>query len=272
MRRSPLTRRFAAALTVAFGLGAGSAYAQLEVNDIAAIARNAIIAGLKGVINENLDAQQQLFVKMATRLAKFTPLSKYAILMDDTPEWRIHDWFTGANLYSNDFLQAMTYGDRSGAGYHSVSAPRVGGADAAMARLTPDAQAYLKGELALLDIADSIITRGTDQTGQLRFNGREEARTIDVLQQSVTDEDDEQSLTAVLDKISAAALMEANNKQARIQFETAMLEHLALDNMRDRNADAMQMNMILNQRQDAGTLDAGMMTGAESNLRNWRQP
>jgi hypothetical protein len=258
--------------------GAAASHAQIvctipcPVWDVQAILRNIAINALKTELNKVLNDQQHLFVTMATRLAKLTPLKKYVIPMDDTPEWRIHDWFSGAVLFANAFHAALTYGDHSGAGYDAVALPRIGGVEGVLSRLSPQAAAYLRDELATLDIADSTIIRGTDDTGRQRFNGREEARTIDELQQAVTDENDAHSLTAVMDTVSAAGLMEAQDKQARIQLEAATLEQLILDNMRDRNSDTMQMNMTLNQLRDGRRIGQALIQGSENSLRLWRQP
>jgi hypothetical protein len=234
--------------------------------------KNIAINALKKEINDKLGDQGALLKTMANRLSKVASLANYAIAMDDTPEWRIHDWFTGFNLYSNDFQSALTYGDPSGAGYESVSLPRARAGESALGRLAPEAANYLRQELATLEIADSVIIRGTNETGRQRFNGREEARTIDELQRAVTDDDDEQSVTAVLDKISAAGLMESQDKQAKIQLTAAALEQLAIDNIRDRNADTMMMNMTLNQLRDGGRMGAALVQGSTNSLRTWRQP
>ena len=273
------TIRVISALVLAIVLG-GSAVSQAQIYctipcpiwDPQAILRNVAINALKTELNKVLNDQQQLFVTMAKRLVSLTPLKKYLIPMDDTPAWRIHDWFPGNVLYANAFHAALTYGDPSGAGYDRVSAPRVRPADGILTRLSPDAAAYLRGELAMLDIADSTIIRGTDDNGRQRFNGREESRTIDLLQQAVTSDDDQSSITAVMDTISAAGLMEAQNKQARIQLEAATLEQLTLDNMRDRNSATMSMNMTLNQLRDGGQIGRALIQGSENRLRTWRQP
>jgi hypothetical protein len=279
MTMRPRTTRVISALVLAIVLG-GGAVSQAQIYctipcpiwDPQAILRNIAINTLKTELNTVLNDQQQRFVTMAKRLVTLTPLKKYLIPMDDTPAWRIHDWFPGNVLYANTFHYALTYGDHAGTGYDSVALPRIGGDAEALSRLSPAAAAYLRGELAMLDIADSTIIRGTDDNGRQRFNGREESRTIDLLQQAVTNDDDQLSITAVMDTISAAGLMEARNKQARIQLEAATLEQLTLDNMRDRNSATMQMNMTLNQLRDAGQLGRALIQGSENHLRTWRQP
>ena len=47
-----------------------------------------------------------------------------------------------------------------------------------------------------------------------------------------------QSATAVLDKISGAALLETRQKQARLQYLTAIVEQLVVDNKRARDTEA----------------------------------
>jgi hypothetical protein len=272
-------KRFIPALVIAMVLGGGAiAQAQIictipcPVWDISSILQNVAINLLKKTINEKLDDQQEVLFKMATRLTKLTPLKKYVVLMDDTPEWRIHDWFTGANLYSNDFLQAMTYGDPSGAGYATVSGPRQVPDEPKFLALPGDTQQALGADLAVLDLADSTIARGTHETGALRFNGREEARTIADLQDAVTDDSDEESVTAVMDKLAAAGTIESRDKQAKLQFLSALLEQLTVDSMRDRNNDTANMNMVLSALEDDGAAGRSTVAGAASVLANWQLP
>jgi hypothetical protein len=88
----------------------------------------------------------------------------------------------------------------------------------------------------------------------------------------VTDEHDEHSLTAVMDTINAAGLMEARDRQARILLEAATVEQLTVDSIRDRNSDTMQMNMTLNQLRDGRRMGQALVQGSEHTLRTWRQP
>lgn len=272
-------KRFLPALVIALVLS-GTAVSQAQIIctipcptwDISAILRNTVINTLKKQVNGFLSDEHAVLVKMATRLAKVTPLRKYVIHMDDTPEWRIHDWFTGFNSFSNNFLHAMTYGDASGEGYRSVAAERIILNEPKFLAAGPYVMDALGADMAILDTADSVIVRGTHETGRLRFNGREEARTIDELQDSVTNDRDEESLTAVMDKISAAGVMEGRDKQARIQFLSALLEQHVVDSMRDRNQDAAALNMIANGLDDDGAVGRTLMKDATTTLRNWRQP
>jgi hypothetical protein len=77
----------------------------------------------------------------------------------------------------------------------------------------------------------------------------------------------------VLDKISGAVLIGTRQKQARLQFLTAIVEQLLIDNKRARDTEAAALNMQL-QRLRAGDDEgaAGLLTGAANDLRSWRQP
>ena len=76
----------------------------------------------------------------------------------------------------------------------------------------------------------------------------------------------------MLDKLAGAALIETQQKQARLQFLAAAVEQLLVDNKRARDTEAAALNMRLGQlHQDEGE-ESGFLTGAGDDLRNWRQP
>jgi hypothetical protein len=128
--------------------------------------------------------------------------------------------------------------------------------------------------LATLDAADSSIIAGTHEAGALRSNGQRELNAIDALESDVIDPSNDQSATAVLDKISGAALIETRQKQARLRYLTAIAEQLLVDNKRARDTEAATLNMQLRRLRgsDAGEDGGGMLTGAGDDLRTWRQP
>jgi hypothetical protein len=142
-----------------------------------------------------------------------------------------------------------------------------------LSALPPAAAAAIAAQLATLDLADSTIITGTDQNGRLRPQGKREMRAIDALEGDVVDPSQMQSATAVLDKISAAVLIEARQKQSRLQFLTALVEQLIVDNKRTRDTEAAAMNMQLGRLRsidDEG--GGGFLAGAGDALRTWRQP
>jgi hypothetical protein len=76
----------------------------------------------------------------------------------------------------------------------------------------------------------------------------------------------------VADKISAGALVEAQNKQAQIQFQAALLEQLLVGSVRARNAAARATNMQFNQMEDDGRMGREGVARATETLQNWRLP
>jgi hypothetical protein len=89
----------------------------------------------------------------------------------------------------------------------------------------------------------------------------------------VTDEDREQSLAAVLDKVSAASIVELQNKQTRAALETALLEQLVVEQTFQREADVAVNNMILTHMRaadDEGGSPSVVTNAAVDALRHWR--
>jgi len=246
------------------------ARAQWTIYDPANVARNTFTALTKA---ETLIVQNEQYAKlrrMAQRLSLFTSLAKY--VLDDIPAWRIHDFADPDTvLFARDYHAALNYGDRPGAGFQNVARTRLAAA-AALGRMSPTARDVALRALATLDAADSALIAATHQTGSLRFNGRRELQAVAALERHVVDESNEQSATAVLDKISGAEMIAAQQKQARTQFTAAMLEQLLIENKRSRDTEAAAMNMLLSRLRDGRTQEARLLAGAGDDLRTWRQP
>src|SRR5439155_25638251 len=126
----------------------------------------------------------------------------------------------------------------------------------------PDVGAFLAAALATLDLADSTIMTGTDQNGRLRAGGKREMRAVDALERDVVDPSSAQSATAVVDKISAAVLLENRNRQARMQFLTAIVEQLLVDNKRSRDTETAVMNMQLGRLRDGRAANTRLLAGS----------
>lgn len=264
-----LRRRLVTALVIcALSLGVGSAWA-FVVLDPATVAKNAVIAVLKGEILEVLEDQQVRVRRMARRLSVFTNLGKYAL--PEPPMWRTHG--SDDFLYSADYNNALDFGDPTGGAYLDVVRP-VSPADQALGRLTPQARAALLAQLGTLDLADATAIAAIDQTGRLRLGGRKnEFFAIEALEAHVIDPSDDQSATAVLDKISGAVLIETRQKQARLQLLTAIVEQLLVDNKRARDTEVASLNMHLQRLRGLESEGySGLLAGAGTALRIWRQP
>jgi hypothetical protein len=264
-RRIAIVLLVAASVTVSW-----SPAVAFVVIDPLTVARNAVTAALKSDILEVLTEQQRRFKRMARRLSVFTDLAKYAV--PDVPRWRVYR-YQDSNLYANPYVEALNYGDPAGAAFDEVSRLRAS-IDAELARLhgeSPAAAAAIAAQLATLDVADSTLIAGTDLNGRLRPLGKAQMRVIDKLEADVVDPSGAQSTTAVLDKISAASLVGARQKQSRLQFMIALVEQLALENKRSRDTEAAVMNMQLERLRLCGE-SGGFLTGAGNALRTWRQP
>ena len=262
------------AAAVALALSAGLAHAQLVITDPIVTLRDAAIAVLKRQVLNTLTQEADRVWRMATRLSASTNLGKYAAIGINVPMWRIHLFQGEQFLYANPYNAALNYGDATGTAYEEVARPRQapGLELTQLAELAPNADAAIVAELATLDAADSTMIAGTDQTGLLRYNGRQELAAIDALEDDALDPSATQSATAVLDKISGAALIRARQQQARVQFLAAIVEQLLVDNKRSRDTEAATMNMQLERLRWGSAANASVVAGAAATLRAWRQP
>lgn len=257
--------------TAAVCLTAAAAGAQIVVNDPAVTLRDQVIADLKRQLLDTLTQEADRIRQMAQRLAAVTSLQKYATA-DDVPEWRIHVFWGDEFLYATPYTAALNYGDGSGSAFEQVALPRVDPAAIVPAIGDADAEAAIRAQLATIDATDSAIVAATDQTGQLRYNGRRDHAAIDALETDAVDPSTDQSTTAVLDKLAGAGLIRARQQQARIQFLAATVEQLLVDNKRARDTEAATMNMQLERLRWGAQANGALLAGAADALRNWRQP
>jgi hypothetical protein len=261
------------ALLVVLGFGLRPASA-LVVTDPATTVKNIIIAALKNQIVETLTEQARRVRRMGRRLSAFADLGRY--LVPDTPRWRSYR-YQDVSLYATSYEDALNLGDPDGTAYLEIARTRAS-AESELSKLRAESASAgdaLAAQLATLDLADSTMMLGTDQNGRLRSQGKREMRAIDALERDVTDPSLTQGTAAVLDKLSAAVLIETGQKQSRLAFLTAILEQLAVDSKRTRDSDVAAMNMQLGRLRmgaDCRTGCPGFLSGAAGALRNWRQP
>ena len=240
---------------------------QIAVRDPAVTAQNAAIAAVKNLLLNGERDQHAQLRRMARRLSLLTSLLKYRI--DNPPRWRTHG---GDFLFAGPYNGALIFGDPAGAAYLAVSHPVVS-AFPPEQRLTEGARRSLRARLATIDATDASVMAATHDTGQLRFNGRtQELPAIQALEAHVIDPSAEQSATAVLDKMSGAALIGARQRQARVQLMVAVVEQLLTDTKRARDTDAAVMNMQLVTWRDGQAANRAFIAGAGDALRVWRQP
>jgi hypothetical protein len=249
---------------------AASAAGQITVYDPAVTARNTVTAILKESLVRTQTAQRQQIDRMARRLSLLTNLRKFSL--PEAPEWRIHDfWDEGISPLARDYHAALNYGDRLGRAFLAVSHP-VAPTAGLLGRLPQRALQAFSARLATLDVADAVAVAATHDAGATRFNGRRELAAIEALEGHVVDPSDQQSATAVLEKVSGAELIGNRQRQARVQLLGGLLEQLLTDNKRVRDADAASMNMQLTTWRDGAAANEAFVAGSGDALRTWRQP
>lgn len=244
-----------------------TAWAQWVITDPAVTARNAITATLKEYLLNLQREQHSKLRRMATRLSMHTNLDKYAL--PDPPRWRTHG---GDYLFGGPYNDALIFGDATGAAYVELT-NRLLSAAGGLARLPADARRSLLARLATIELTDAAAIAATHNTGQLRFNGRKkELPAIDALEAHVIDPSNEQSTTAVLDKMSGAVLIAARQRQARAQLLAGIVEQLLVESKRARDTEAAAMNMQLVTWRDGRAANEAFVSGTASALNTWRQP
>jgi hypothetical protein len=243
------------------------ASAQLVVYDGATTARNTVTATLKEYLYQTQLQQRLKIREMARRLSALTSLRKYSL--EDVPRWRTHG---GDFFYAQPYNDALIFGDSAGAAFVDLSQPLLSAARL-LDRLDAAARRRMEARLATVNLADAAAIAGTHGTGQLRLLGRRnELQAIDALERDVIDPSSDQSTTAVLDKVSGAALIGARQRQARIQLLVGVVEQLLVDTKRARDTDMAALTMQMVTWRDGRAANEAFVAGSGDALRTWRQP
>jgi hypothetical protein len=242
------------------------------VTDPAVTIRNALTAVLEEYVFNVQREQRRQIRRMARRLSLFTDLAKYVVT--DTPRWRIHNFQdVDAVLFARDYHAALNYGDGSGTAYRGVTEPLLAADDEGVLGQVGDAAwRALRTRLATVNIADAVAISATNDNGLLRYNGRREQGAIAALERQVIDPSDEQSATAVLEKLTGAELVGVRQRQARTQFLVDIVEQLLIDTKRARDAEATALNMQITSWRDGTVANDAFVTGTGDALSSWRQP
>lgn len=245
-------------------------HAQVVVHDPSVTLRNAVTAVLKEHLLNLQIAQYSQLRRWAQRLSMFTDLRTFGA--EDPPKWRTHPHGDGEEAGVSDAFQvALDFGDAAGAGYQSVT-ESIESPDAALRTLPLAARRVLEQQLSTIDLTDAVSLATIHNSGRLRFAGRAELRAIDALDADVTDGSLEQSATAVLDKISGAALIGARQRQARTELLIGLVEQMVADTKRERDTHAAALNMQLAQWKRRQLTEGRVSTVAGQALATWRQP
>jgi hypothetical protein len=248
-------------------LTAPAVRAQLVVTDVAVTFRNAATAIAKEYLQQVQQDQHRKLRRMARRLSMHTDLRKY--VLEEPPRWRTHG---GDFSFANAYNDALIFGDADGSAYRMLTHPLITSVNR-LAQLPPAARRAIESRLATVELSDAAAIAATHDTGRLRFHGRKkELPAIDVLESHVIDPSNDQSATAVLDKISGASLIGARQRQARIQLLTGVLEQLLVDSKRARDTETAVLGMQLTTWREGRAANEAFMAGTGDALRTWRQP
>jgi hypothetical protein len=244
--------------------------AQITVFDPAITIRNTTTAIVKELLGNLQEQQRRQIRRMSRRLSLFTDLQKYKL--PEPPRWRIHIFDDPeAVLFASDYNAALNYGDASGNAFRGVTVPVID-ARTLFGEEDPTAVREFAARLATINVADATAISATNDTGHVRYNGRSEQDAIDQLDRDVLDPSDEQSATAVAEKLSGSALIAARQRQARTELLVGIVEQLLVDSKRSRDTEASLMNMQLTTWRIAGPANTAFGAGVGDALRTWRQP
>jgi hypothetical protein len=244
--------------------------AQITVFDPAITIRNTTTAIVKELLGNLQEQQRRQIRRMSRRLSLFTDLQKYKL--PEPPRWRIHIFDDPeAVLFASDYNAALNYGDASGNAFRGVTVPVID-ARTLFGEEDPTAVREFAARLATINVADATAISATNDTGHVRYNGRSEQDAIDQLDRDVLDPSDEQSATAVAEKLSGSALIAARQRQARAELLVGIVEQLLVDSKRSRDTEASLMNMQLTTWRIAGPANTAFGAGVGDALRTWRQP
>jgi hypothetical protein len=250
--------------------GCIAAQAQIAVFDPAITIRNTVTASIKELLATLQEQQRRQIRRMSRRLSFFTDLQKYKL--PEPPRWRIHIFNDPeAVLFAGDYNAALNYGDASGNAFRGVTVPLID-VRGLFGEEDPTAVREFAARLATINVADATAIAGTNDTGHVRYNGRREQEAIDQLDSDVLDPSDEQSATAVAEKLSGAALIASRQRQAREELLVGIVEQLLVDSKRSRDTEASLMNMQLTTWRLGRPANTAFGAGTGDALRTWRQP
>jgi hypothetical protein len=248
-----------------------AADAQIVIYDPSVAARNTTTAMIKEYLVNLQREQRRQICRMARRLSVFTDLNKYALR--EPPRWRKHNFEDpDAVMFARDYHAALNYGDPGGNAYAGVSVPLANPEGVLDEGAGVSALREFSARLATINVADATAVSATNDTGHVRYNGRRELRAIEQLERDVTDPSQDQSTTAVVDKMSAAVLIGARQRQARAQLLVGIVEQLLVDSKRARDTEAALTNMQLATWRDGRAANDAFVAGTGDALRTWRQP
>lgn len=240
------------------------ARAQLTVIDPANLSEAVLIAQRTLAHLTELQAQYATILRMAQGLGT---LGRYRIPLVGTTRHNLSRWTS-----AQPWLQGLNAGDPTGAGYTATTVP-LERPTTLPAALGAAARHLLERQYATVEIADSVAMMGGHQVGALRGYHDQTGSAVQELESDVLNGLLRyHEITAILDKVAAGELVGRRQDMAANQLLSHALEQLLARGKRQRDTEALAMNMQLTTWRDARAVNAAMATGTGQALSTWRQP
>ncbi len=258
-----MSRRLAIALVLVVSVAA-PVRAQLPVIDVAHLTQAVLIAQRAQRHLDELRAQYRTIMRMSQGLGTMEHyrLPPVGIARHDAGRW----------AYGTTWLQALNSGDPAGAAYLASAVPleRPG---APSGGLTAAARQMLERQYATIEISDSVAMMAGHQLGALRGYQDQIQDAVRELEADVLNGLLRyHEMTAILDKIAGGELLARRQDMATNQLLSHALEQLLARGKRQRDTEAMTMNMQLVTWRDAQAANEALVSGTGDALRTWRQP
>lgn len=245
-------------------LATAPARAQLVVIDPANLTQTILIAERAWQHYQELRRQYETILRMSRGLGNMevyrTP--PIALTMHDPSRWE----------YGRPWIQGLNSGDATGAAYLSTALPLLR-PTTVPAGLTPLARRSLERQYATIEIADSVAMMAGHQVALSRgYHGRLQT-AVNALQDDVLNGLLRyHEMTAILDKLAAGELLGRRQDMASNQLLSHALEQLLARSKRQRDTEAVTINMQLVTWRDGRAANEAFIAGSGDALRTWRQP
>jgi hypothetical protein len=174
--------------------------------------------------------------------------------------------------FGKPLLDALNGGDPRGDRYYQVVRPlKRPGAD--LDALGAETRQAIQAAYATIEIMDSVGMMGIHQSAIVRQYHNKLGAIVDLLENDVVSQlPGMHQLTAIVDKVAAAQLVNRRSDMAGNQLLSHVLEQQIAGNKRKRDAEAANMNMRLTALEDDGQTAATLVARATSTLQDWRLP
>ncbi len=134
-------------------------------------------------------------------------------------------------------------------------------------------RARLSTRYAALGMADALAQAALQQAGVTRANGAGVLRAIQAMEDdALAGSDEYHSQTALLNKINGTSVLGLRIAERGTQFLAHTVEHLLLDNLRKRQAEAQLMNAHLYQARYGQRYGRELFDTTADRLDTWQQP